>query len=108
MMNTIIRNACVRLLLVVSMACGWVLTVSADEVSQGPQLAGLTQQQVNVNDADALVLAAALKGVGVKKAEAIVAWREAHGGFESLDQLLEVKGIGSATLAKNQALIRLE
>ena len=33
-------------------------------------------------------------------AQAILAWRDEHGGFTSVDELLEVDGIGDATLAK--------
>ena len=41
-----------------------------------------------------------LPGIGETKGSAIVAWREEHGGFSSVEELLEVKGIGEATLAK--------
>lgn len=40
-----------------------------------------------------------LDGVGVKTAEAIIAYREAHGGFSDVAQLQEVKGIGPAKFA---------
>jgi competence protein ComEA len=33
-------------------------------------------------------------------AEAIVAWRTEHGTFTAVDELLEVSGIGEATLAE--------
>jgi competence protein ComEA len=42
----------------------------------------------------------ALPEVGPVTAQAILAWREEHGGFTSVDELLEVDGIGDATLAK--------
>lgn len=62
---------------------------------------------VNINTADAETLARELQGVGEAKAAAIVAYREKHGPFESVEELLEVDGIGSATLEKNRANIRL-
>lgn len=65
------------------------------------------QQVVNINTADAEALTA-LKGVGIKKAEAIVAWREANGAFTSVEQLLEVKGIGVAILDDNRNNLRTE
>lgn len=34
--------------------------------------------------------------MGEKTAEAIVAYREQHGGFQSIDDLQEIKGIGPA------------
>lgn len=41
-----------------------------------------------------------LKGIGAKKATDIVNYREAHGSFKSVDELINVKGIGKATLEK--------
>ncbi|GAA3829705.1 helix-hairpin-helix domain-containing protein [Nocardioides panacisoli] len=41
-----------------------------------------------------------LPEVGPVTAQAIIAWRDAHGGFTSVDELLEVDGIGEATLAQ--------
>lgn len=53
---------------------------------------------VNLNTAD-LVALDALPGVGPVTAEAIIAWRDESGPFRSVDDLLDVKGIGEATLA---------
>ena len=63
---------------------------------------------VNINTADAQLLAAALNGVGHSRAEEIVRYREEFGPFASVDELKEVKGIGKSTLEKNRALITLE
>lgn len=57
---------------------------------------------VNLNTADAATLQRELVGIGATKAQAIVAYREEHGNFASVDELLEVKGIGEATLEKNR------
>ena len=62
---------------------------------------------VNVNTADAPAIAAAMQGVGLKKAEAIVAYRKEHGAFKSLDQLASVEGIGLKTVEKNRESITL-
>ena len=62
---------------------------------------------VNVNTADAPAIASAMQGVGLKKAEAIVAYRKEHGAFKSLDQLASVKGIGLKTVEKNRDAITL-
>jgi competence protein ComEA len=62
---------------------------------------------VNINTADAETIAKSLDGVGLAKAKAIVAFREAHGPFKSVDELSEVKGIGAATLEKNHDAILL-
>ena len=58
--------------------------------------------QVNINEADAETLAKMLVGIGVVKARDIVAYRETYGDFTSVDELLEVKGIGPATLERNR------
>ncbi|MEE8235965.1 MAG: helix-hairpin-helix domain-containing protein, partial [Gammaproteobacteria bacterium] len=49
---------------------------------------------VNINSADAETIAAELDGVGVSKAQAIVAYREQNGAFASPEEVLNVKGIG--------------
>jgi competence protein ComEA len=61
--------------------------------------------QVDVNSADARALAEALDGVGLAKAEAIVAWRKQHGPFETLDDLGRVEGIGPHILEQNRDAI---
>jgi competence protein ComEA len=53
---------------------------------------------VNLNTADQAALET-LPGVGPVTAEAILGWRDTNGGFTSVDELLEVDGIGEATLA---------
>jgi competence protein ComEA len=62
---------------------------------------------VNVNKADAATLASSLDGIGPSKSAAIVAYREEHGPFQSVDDLSHVKGIGPATLERNRSAILL-
>ncbi|WP_426245289.1 helix-hairpin-helix domain-containing protein [Nocardioides sp. LHG3406-4] len=52
---------------------------------------------VNINTADQAALET-LPGIGPVTAGSIIAWRTEHGGFTSVDELLEVDGIGDATL----------
>jgi competence protein ComEA len=40
-----------------------------------------------------------IKGIGEKKAERIIAYREEHGAFKSIDELKNVKGIGGKLVA---------
>ena len=61
--------------------------------------------QVNINTADAATLARELKGIGLKRAQAIVEYRQKHGPFKSADELALVKGIGPAAISKNRELI---
>ncbi|OOG65010.1 competence protein ComEA [Rhodanobacter sp. B04] len=70
-------------------------------------LASFAATPVNINKADAPTIATSLDGIGLSKAQAIVAWRDAHGPFKSTDDLAQVKGIGAATLERNRAAILL-
>ena len=54
---------------------------------------------VDLNTADQTALES-LPEVGPVTAQAIIAWRTEHGGFSAVSQLLDVDGIGDATLAK--------
>lgn len=62
-------------------------------------------EPVNINTADATTLASAISGVGMKRAEAIVAYREANGPFASVDDLILVKGVGEKTLEQARSLL---
>ncbi|MDI9778884.1 MULTISPECIES: ComEA family DNA-binding protein [Pseudomonas] len=63
---------------------------------------------LNLNQADAATLQRELNGIGKAKAEAIVAYREANGAFASVDELLEIKGIGNALLERNRDKLSVE
>ena len=60
---------------------------------------------VNINTANAQALSKNIKGVGQKKAEAIIAYREKHGKFKTVADLTKVKGIGKKLLLKNEGLL---
>ncbi len=55
--------------------------------------------RIDINKADVEQLAA-LPGVGETIARRIIAFREQHGPFQRVDDLLKVKGIGEKSLAK--------
>lgn len=57
--------------------------------------------KININTVDAVTLQRELLGISEVKAQATVAYRDEHGGFDSVDELLEVNGIGEATLEKS-------
>ena len=65
------------------------------------------EERVDVNTADAETIARVLIGVGQTKAEAIVAYREENGRFEDVEDLALVRGIGEATVKRNEARISL-
>jgi len=59
---------------------------------------------ININTATAAELTA-LKGVGDKLAASIVAYREANGPFKTVENLVDVKGVGPKILADNAAML---
>ena len=94
--------------------CFTVMPLSAETVkSQDPVLSksAATQQvapvgaTVNINSADATALADRLNGIGLKKAQAIVDYRQQNGPFKSVDELANVSGVGQATVEKNRSII---
>ncbi|QKT04790.1 helix-hairpin-helix domain-containing protein [Ectothiorhodospiraceae bacterium 2226] len=61
--------------------------------------------RLDLNTADVETLATALHGVGRERAAAIVAYREEHGPFQSVEDLTKVRGIGAATVERNRAVL---
>jgi competence protein ComEA len=66
---------------------------------------GQAAATVNINTASAAEIAAAVKGVGEKLSQAIVAYREQHGPFKTLEDVAQVKGVGPKVLEKNAGVI---
>jgi competence protein ComEA len=64
--------------------------------------------KININEADAETLARELTGVGPAKARAIVDYRERQGAFVTVDELLEVKGIGVSILERIRDRVAVE
>lgn len=52
--------------------------------------------KINLNTADANAIAGKVKGIGIKRAEMIVAYRTEHGAYKSFDDLAGVRGINDA------------
>lgn len=65
-------------------------------------------EEVNINTASVEQLAEALTGIGPSRAAAIVEFRETHGAFTSVDELLAVRGIGERVLADNRERIKIK
>lgn len=57
------------------------------------------KELININTANAEKLSS-LPGIGIKKAENIIAHRELNGDFQSIDEIVNVKGIGKSILEK--------
>ncbi|MGL5385672.1 MAG: ComEA family DNA-binding protein [Serratia sp. (in: enterobacteria)] len=68
---------------------------------------GQSETKVSINQADAEALASVLNGVGLKKAEAIVRYREQNGPFSEIDQLQEVPGIGPSLVERNRDRLKM-
>ena len=92
-----------------SAAQPYTVTVSqsAPEVSSAPAASNneeskpesrLEGEAIDINSAPVEDLQR-LPGIGEKRAQAIVAWREEHGPFQSVDELVQVSGIGEKLLA---------
>ena len=73
-----------------------------------PHAVSITTGKININSADAHTLASSIKGIGLKKAQAIVDYREAYGPFSNIQDLSSVSGIGEKTVAKNADLLTVK
>jgi competence protein ComEA len=75
----------------------------ADSVGMLP-----AEQAINLNQAEAAEIARVFNGIGQKRAQAIVDYREQHGPFTDIQQLARVDGISQRFVVRNaQALSRV-
>lgn len=65
------------------------------------------QETVELNTASAAELRT-LPGVGERTAERIIEYREEHGGFEKIEDLMNVRGIGERTFLRLRPLVRVD
>ena len=68
-------------------------------------LIGFSAEAININTADKETLMEVIKGVGEKKADAIIEYREQNGPFKSVDELTNIKGIGEDTINKHREML---
>lgn len=78
----------------------------ADKLKKKAKKQTLKYSSVNINSANAEEIMLSLKGVGKKKAKAIVDYRKKNGKFKTVDDLMKVKGIGKKLVAKNKKRVR--
>lgn len=71
-----------------------------------PQAFAGNTSKVRINTASVAELQQ-LNGVGEKKAQAIVEYRQKNGNFKTIDELKNVKGIGPKLIEKNQSRLGL-
>lgn len=89
-----------KLIKIISLAAALCLLPMGTTFAQSDMLSEQMQSaMVNINSADLKQLIK-LPGVGKKKAQAIIDYRETNGDFASLEDLAKVKGVGKKMLAK--------
>lgn len=76
-------------------------------VPVNPEAQSEAETKVSINQADAEALASMLNGVGLKKAQAIVRYREQNGPFSEIEQLQEVPGIGPSLVERNRDRLKM-
>jgi comEA protein len=102
MSNSAIRTAR-ALPLALLLLLGLGLAASPVLAADGGSLSGVVN--VNTATADQLML---LPGIGEAKAQAILERRKEQGGYKSVDELLEVKGIGAAALERIRPFVVIQ
>ncbi|MEZ5524754.1 MAG: ComEA family DNA-binding protein [Pseudomonadales bacterium] len=95
--------------LIASFICIALPVTAQPEGSPGTPMidSAAEQHRVNINTDSAERLALILKGVGMKRAQAIVEYRKLNGPFSDVSQLQQIKGIGEAIIEKNRDKITL-
>ncbi|MCD8069553.1 MAG: helix-hairpin-helix domain-containing protein [Lachnospiraceae bacterium] len=87
------------------------IPAQGEETGSGEAAATETQAahagQINLNTATLEELCT-LSGIGESKAQAILSYREEHGGFTDIEELKEVSGIGDSTFEKIKESIYVE
>lgn len=85
-----------------------LLDFSKDEISvRGKKNIKLDPGSINLNTADLQSLTQ-LPGIGIKTAEKIIEYRKNNGDFSSVEQIMQVKGIGEKKYLKIKEYIVTE
>lgn len=88
---------------------------SLPAMAQGNERTKMSSEQVATELIDTVVSLnnatveqlSSLKGIGEKKAKAIIAYRTQHGDFKSIDDLIHVKGIGNQIIDANKVRLKI-
>ncbi len=86
-----------------ALATACAVALAAQAADPQPGLTGT----VNVNTATAEELQL-LPGIGSARADALIELRKQRGGFKSLEELKDVKGIGDASLERLRPYVRFQ
>ena len=71
------------------------------------QIQARDKSSININRATEAELVS-LNGIGSSKAQAIILYRDMFGGFNTVDELTKVKGIGAKTIEKNRRRLSVQ
>ena len=58
-------------------------------------------QKINLNTADIKTLIGSFQRIGKIRAEAIVNYRQQHGGFKSVAELAQIRGLGQTFVSRH-------
>ena len=97
--------AAVLLLSIVSLSVEAAVPNNSAPASSPPVVK--TLPKININTADVSALTQSFKGIGKKRAEAIVHYRETHGAFKSVADLAAVRGLGETFVSAHLAALQL-
>lgn len=86
---------------------GEKITVVEEEKANNIATQGNSKGKINLNKADLSSLQT-ISGVGAKRAQDILDYRDSQGGFKTIDDLKNVSGIGEKTLEKLRQDVTLD
>lgn len=84
-----------------------VSVISSPSASSESTLTGSSADKINLNTATLADLQT-ISGIGAKRAQDILDYRDSNGGFKSVDDLKNVSGIGDKTLEKLKAEVTID
>lgn len=107
MVKSTFRALCITLALGGALYTSGLAAAESPSETQATQVSTPQEGQISINQATAEQLAAGMNGIGLKKAQAIVNYREQYGPFSAIEQLKEIPGIGNALIERNLARLKL-
>ncbi|MCL9683509.1 ComEA family DNA-binding protein [Legionella maioricensis] len=78
----------------------------SSEITPSVKQTTVVRNKIDLNKADLSILTGSFKGIGKKRAEAIIAYRENHHGFKAIEELAEVKGFGQRFIEINREKLK--
>jgi competence protein ComEA len=84
----------------------FVVTLAIAILSSSVYAAPPMQPKINLNTANVQQLIQTVKGIGKKRAEAIIHYRETHGQFKSVEDLANVRGLGKSFVQSHKTQLQ--